>query len=259
MADLKQYRASALEQARAADLLRIHPAGRATVLDIGAREGFFSRLLAAHFDSVTALDLEKPSFDYPRVTTVAGDVSKLDFPSDAFDCIFCTEVLEHISNVEKACREIVRVTRYELVIGVPFEQDIRVGRVTCGACGKAGPRWGHVNSFDERRLLELFVGCRLLRKSFVGTTKEATNVLSSALMDMAGNPWGTYDEELQCPFCGAGLRKPTIGRTLGSKVCSALAHRINSVQSLFSRPHANWIHLVFSKQRAGQQRRLSCG
>jgi hypothetical protein len=45
MADLQKYRASELEKARTADLLRVLPKGRATVLDIGARDGFFSKIL----------------------------------------------------------------------------------------------------------------------------------------------------------------------------------------------------------------------
>jgi SAM-dependent methyltransferase len=249
MADLQKYRASELEKARTADLLRVLPKSRATVLDIGARDGFFSKLLTEHFTSVTALDLERPPFDFPGVVTVAGDVTKLDFPDEAFDCIFCTEVLEHIPDVGKACREIIRVARHEIVLGVPFEQDIRVGRATCNACGEVSPPWGHVNSFDERRLLDLFADYKIISKSFVGSTREATNPLSVALMDIAGNPWGTYDEDLHCPRCGASLCSPATERALRSKICSALAHRINRVQAMWTRPHSNWIHVVFSKQR----------
>jgi hypothetical protein len=227
MADLQKYRASDLEKARASDLLEILPKSRATVLDIGVREGFFSKLLAAHFDSVTALDLERPAFEHPGVVTVAGDETQLTFPDAAFDCVFCAEVLEHVRELRKACLEIVCIARHEIVIGVPFEQDIRVGRTTCGNCGKVSPPWGHVNSFDETRLLKLFANCRLVSKSFVGTTKEATNPLSMALMDMAGNPWGTYDETSTCPYCSAGLRAPGARRKLRSKICSAVAHRIN--------------------------------
>jgi SAM-dependent methyltransferase len=247
MADLQKYRASELEKARTADLLRVLPKGRATVLDIGARDGFFSKLLTEHFASVTALDLRKPPFDYPGIVTVAGDVTNLDFLDETFDCIFCTEVLEHIPDVGKACREIVRVARHDIVIGVPFEEDIRLGRMTCVTCGEVSPPWGHVNSFDERRLLDLFADCKLISKSFVGTTREATNPLSVALMDLAGNPWGTYDEDLHCQFCGARLCAPTAERRLGSKICSAFAHRINRVQARWTRPHGSWMHVVFSK------------
>ena len=57
---LTNYRAQESEPARTKDLLTILPKGRRTVLEIGARQGFFSRLLAEHFHEVTALDLKKP-------------------------------------------------------------------------------------------------------------------------------------------------------------------------------------------------------
>lgn len=246
MVNLEKYRLSESDQARTADLLRVLPTGRYTVLDIGARDGHFSRLLTDYFASVTAMDLERPPFAYPRVTTVAGDATGMKFPDNAFDCIFCTEVLEHIPNLTTACREIIRVARYEIVIGVPFEQDIRIGRMTCQACGSINPPWGHVNSFTEQRLLNLFPGFRVLSKSFVGISHQATNPVSVALMDLAGNPWGTYDGELTCSRCHTVLAPPT-HRPLGSKICSALAHRINRLQTAMSSTQSNWIHMVFQK------------
>jgi hypothetical protein len=36
--------------------------------------------LTEYFDVVTGLDLEKPPFEYPQVTTVAGDATKLQVP-----------------------------------------------------------------------------------------------------------------------------------------------------------------------------------
>lgn len=248
MSDLAGYRASALERSRTEDLLRRLPRGRHSVLDVGARDGRFSRLLTEYFTTVTALDLEKPTFQYPRVTTVAGDVRKLDFPDNSFDCVFCAEVLEHIPEVERACREVVRVAAHEIIIGVPFQQDTRVGRTTCRACGKVNPPWGHVNRFDEKRLLALFPGLRVISRGFVGVNREATNPISTLLMDVAGNPWGTYEQEEPCIHCGARLIPP-LTRSLWSKACAGLAARINRVQSLFTRPHGNWIHLVFSKQQ----------
>ena len=63
-------------KARTADFLRLLPRARSSVLDIGARNGHFSRLLTEYFDVVTGLDLEKPPFEYPQVTTVAGHVRR---------------------------------------------------------------------------------------------------------------------------------------------------------------------------------------
>jgi SAM-dependent methyltransferase len=248
MSDLEKYRASESERARTDDLLRLIPKNRRSILDIGARDGHFSRLFTQYFDEVTALDLERPAFEIPGVVTVAGDATRLDYPDNAFDCVFCAEVLEHIPAVDQACREVARVARYEIVVGVPYRQDIRLGRVTCRSCGKNNPPWGHVNSFDEKRLIGLFPGMRVLSKSFVGSNREATNTLAAFLMDRGGNPWGTYQQDEGCIHCGSPLVGPESPRPLGQKLCSAAAHRLNRIQSFWTRPHGNWIHLVFSKR-----------
>jgi SAM-dependent methyltransferase len=243
---IEEYRASALEKERTNDLMRLLPKGRRSVLDIGARDGHFSRLLTEHFSEVTALDLSKPKFEFSGVVTIAGDATKLQFADNSFDCVFCAEVLEHIPDVRAACREIVRVAKCEIVIGVPFKQDIRIGRTTCSHCGNTNPPWGHINSFTEQRLLQMFSGVRLVSRSFVGSNRKATDPISTFLMDLAGNPWGTYHQEEPCIHCGAVLTPPGDRRIL-QKFCSALAVRINRVHSLFTSPHGNWIHVAFSK------------
>ncbi len=246
---IEEYRASTREQERTSDLVRLLPKGRRSVLDVGARDGHFSRLLTEHFPEVTALDLSKPAFEIPGVVTVAGDATKLQFADNSFDCVFCAEVLEHIPDVQAACGELIRVAKHEIVIGVPFEQDTRKGRTTCGRCGKPNPPWGHVNSFTEQRLLTLFSGVRVVSRSFVGSSNEVADPVSTFLMDLGGNPWGTYDQEEPCIHCGAVLSPPK-ERALWQKLSSAVAARMNRVHALFTSPHGNWVHLVFSKSNA---------
>lgn len=195
--DLTNYRNSAREQDRIDDLMRLLPQGGTAVLDIGARDGYLSKRLASQFMHVTALDLDEPVIDHERITCVQGDITALQFPDASFDLVFCAEVLEHIppQSLSTACRELARVCVRHVLVGVPYRQDIRLGRTTCYTCGKISPPWGHLNSFDERRLAELFPGFIVAGKSFVGRTDAATNSLSTRLMDLAGNPYGTYDQE----------------------------------------------------------------
>src|ERR1044071_2576252 len=114
---LDEYRGRNDEKTRTADLLRLLPRGRRTVLDIGAREGHFARLMTERFEKVIALDINVPRFHFPRVAALAGDITSLPFESDSFDCVLCAEVLEHVPDLARACNEIVRVARHEIVIG----------------------------------------------------------------------------------------------------------------------------------------------
>lgn len=242
--DLTAYRDSAGERARASDMMALVPEAGTAALDIGARDGFFSRLLAERFDHVEALDLEQPVITHPRITCVQGNATALQFPDGAFDLVFCAEVLEQIPTpgLEQGCRELARVASADLVIGVPYRQDIRLGRTTCQRCGKVSPPWGHVNRFDEHSLPRLFPGFTPVATSFVGTTRAHTNALSALLMDFAGNPFGSYTQQEACVHCGATVQPPA-RRNLVQRLATRMAHLLTRTQQAWVRPHANWLHM----------------
>jgi hypothetical protein len=254
--DLTAYREGKSEQARIADLLAVLPKGHSTVLEIGARDGYISRILTNYFEEVTALDLEKPPFTIDRVHPVKGDVTHLEYPDNGFDVVFCTEVLEHIppSLLATACAEIARVARHSAVIGVPYRQDIRLGRTTCRSCGCKNPPWGHLNSFDENRLKHLFKGMQATSITFVGERKHRTSAVAAFLMDLGGNPWGVYSQEEPCIRCGSKLVPPQM-RNVMQKICSRLALQLNRLQDQFVSPTGNWIHIVFQKTGKASERK----
>lgn len=247
--DLVKYRETPQERSREASLMKMVPSGLATVMDVGARDGHYARLLASRVPEVIALDLERPAFSHAGVTCVAGDATKLAYADESFDLVFCAEVLEHIPEpgLQRAASEIVRVSRQFALIGVPYKQDIRIGRCTCQRCGVISPPWGHVNSFDERRLGSLFVGMQITAVDYVGEPDLGTNSVACKLMDWAGNPYGSYSQEERCPNCGSELTRPPPRTTL-QRVLARAAVIARSCEKLRVRPRGNWIHLLLEKQ-----------
>jgi Methyltransferase domain len=246
--DLKDYRESPREQARIDSLLGLISDGD-TALDIGTRDGYFAKKMAERYTLVTALDLELPDIVHPKINPVKGNVGALQFDDNVFDTVLCAEVLEHLPGelLQRACAELSRVTKRNLVIGVPYRQDTRVGRSTCLSCGTYNPPWGHVNSFDEKRLQSLFPDLHWEKSHFVGLNKEVTNWFSAALMNMAGNPYGTYSQEEGCVACGAKLLLPP-ARSLPQKICTRVAELVNKGQRRLTPPRPNWIHVLLIKK-----------
>jgi SAM-dependent methyltransferase len=246
--DLTTYHERESERLRTSDLLALSSHASGSALDIGARDGHFAHLLADRFDRVTALDLTLPEVADPRIDCVAGDVTKLPFADDSFDLVVCAEVLEHIDPplLRAASSELIRVTRGHLLIGVPYKQDTRVGRTTCIACGARNPPWGHLSTFDEVRLRELFGAMAVVRTSFVGVDDNATNFISSSLMDLAGNPYGTYGQDELCTACGNRLLQPP-RRRFHQRILTRAAHWSLWLTKPFKPRHPTWIHLLLCK------------
>jgi SAM-dependent methyltransferase len=113
------WRSAAEERMRfrkAAALGRV-PAG-AAVLDVGARDGGLRRFLP---DRITYQGIDiAPEFAGPEV--LIQDVSRgLSFSDEAYDFVFCIEVLEHVPNPFGTLSEIHRVLkpRGVLILSVP--------------------------------------------------------------------------------------------------------------------------------------------
>lgn len=247
--DLKKYRNKDIEKERTMDLLALVPTNfSGDVIDIGARDGWFSIFLAEKFDRIVALDLETPDIIKENIECVKGDITEKNFINETFDMVFCTQVLEHImpSKLKQTCKELETISKRYLIIGVPYKQDIRVGRTTCQNCHMHNPPWGHLNSFDKGKLISLFANCSIKKISFVGSNKKKTNIISKFMLDLAQNPYGTYDQDEPCIYCGEKLKKPN--RNLIQKILTRFAFYLNDLQSYFIKEHPNWIHILFEKR-----------
>lgn len=244
---------SGQEAVRIRSLLDLIPESGDSLLDIGARDGHLASLLTGRFPRIVALDIVAPRVADPRIECVVGDATALPCDDTSFDTVVCAEVLEHISppSLERACSEIVRVARRAIVIGVPYRQDLRCGETRCGVCGEINPPWGHQSRFDTPRLRDLFPDVRLATVAHVGTNRNVTNVLSARLMRLAGNPFGTYEQDEACIHCGARLVPPR-ARTMLQRVATRAAATLERMQRSVTPARASWIHVRFDKA-AGPQ------
>jgi SAM-dependent methyltransferase len=85
-------------------------AGAGSVLDLGAGTSPYAPLYESYFSSSTAVDVPHSPHDTVAVDLFAS-ADRLPFEDGSFDCVICTEVLEHCRDPRAVMREIARVSK----------------------------------------------------------------------------------------------------------------------------------------------------
>ncbi len=89
-------------------------------LELGAGDGFFSRVLNTHFDLTMVDSSEAMLAKNPvKKNQVIMDSTSLGFASNSFDVVFEANMLHHVKNMDQVLSEMHRVTRKYLVILEP--------------------------------------------------------------------------------------------------------------------------------------------
>jgi len=251
MFDYKKYRQSQLEILRTNSILNMLPDGCKTVLEIGSRDGYFTKIFSEKYEKVIALDLEYPQIDMENVTPMVGDVTDISLPDNCADLVVCTEVLEHINPelLLKACNELYRVSNKYILIGVPFQQDLRTNATYCSNCDTINPTTGHLSIFDKNKLYSLFPECKINKIELVGRGQYKTNYLSYNIYKRFNFPFGSYEQEEGCVNCGEKIMPPKIS-LLSEFVCRGAQTLCFIHNNLFINKdkHPLWIHVLFEKE-----------
>lgn len=90
----------------ALELINPNGAGK-TALDVGCRDGFFTKILKNKGYKVISIDIEKNYDDCEIVD--ANDI--LPYKDNSFDLIWCSEVIEHLINPAKTINEFKRILK----------------------------------------------------------------------------------------------------------------------------------------------------
>ncbi len=89
------------------------------MLEVGAGNGYLSQTFSGDFD-LTALDFSANMLrmnPLPEERKVEGDAENLPFDADAFEVVFCANLLHHLEDPSVAVREMKRVaSRYVVLL-----------------------------------------------------------------------------------------------------------------------------------------------
>jgi SAM-dependent methyltransferase len=123
----------------------LRPDAGVSLLDVGCGTGYFSRRFASIGLSVTGTDPDPAALTFARmqgngIHYVQGNSLELPFPDNAFDYTTAVTSLCFIDDPVRALREIWRVTRHELALGLLNRQSL-LYRTKRGRGGYLGARW----------------------------------------------------------------------------------------------------------------------
>ncbi|MDY6795315.1 MAG: methyltransferase domain-containing protein [Actinomycetota bacterium] len=126
------------------------------VVDLGCGEGYGTNLLATRAREAVGIDLApealyhaRRTYRRPNLTFKYGDISSLDIEDSSFDLVCSLQVIEHLPDLERFMREILRLLepRGTCVLSTPNRLIISPGRET-----PLNPF--HIFEFDSRQFSE---------------------------------------------------------------------------------------------------------
>lgn len=183
------------------DVAHLVPADVVQVLDVGCGNGLITGDLASKH-LVFGVDQSAVALAASKSPVAQATAQSLPFADASFDLVMTTDMLEHVSELEDAVRELVRVSRKYVLITVPYAEDLKSKYACCENCRAQFHINHHLRSFDVALLkqVEGWIGPLLEMRLSGGIGKpppdEFAQVRHAAgcFMDWPGS---------KCPVCGA--------------------------------------------------------
>ncbi len=138
-----------------------HLPPKARVLDSGCGNGVFTAFLQELGFDVVGIDISTTAVEHAKQQCpsiqfkVASLEGRLPFQNEEFDAVWCTEVLEHVFDVDKALTEIKRILRSggKLVLTTPYHGLVKNLVISILAFNRHyDPRGPHIRFFSRRSL-----------------------------------------------------------------------------------------------------------
>lgn len=175
-------------------------------LDCGGGVGHLAQLIRDSYPRAFVLlsDLVYSRICQHNGISIAASATALPLPSNSFEVVVSTEMLEHISepNHQQAIEELQRVTSGRLIITVPNAENLERALICCADCHCVYHPHGHLRSYSRQSTLSLFPSM----KSVTITTLGRRRFRPPALASWAARRIGLVKVHLAgepCPKCGS--------------------------------------------------------
>jgi SAM-dependent methyltransferase len=235
------------------------PRDAKSLLDVGCGNGLFLDYLATksqrQFERLCGAERSQAALKHVKVEKHAASADALPFEDKTFDVVTSLEVIEHLPLhvYETALGEMARVARRHIVIGVPFDEDLRCGLTECPSCWCRFNANYHMRSFDEARVRTLFDGRGYVCKEvfFVHPTRKLVKSLAR-MMDHARllrRNGSVFPGFAICPSCGYKDTSALQSAAAGMGGAKPLATGVRGfVRDRLMVPTYRWVGGVFERR-----------
>lgn len=140
----QKYKSSYAADSNAHEILRLSKKYiKGEVLDVGASSGALIKLIP----NAIGVDIA------PKNESVLwASIDGLPFDDKSFDTVFCTDVLEHLTDnmLYRGLNEVNRVLNIggKLILTIPNEEELWQSTISCPQCQAEFHRWGHIQVFN---------------------------------------------------------------------------------------------------------------
>lgn len=135
-----------------------------TILDYGTGNGDFVRMLTSNGYRTGCFELSEKqknnllTQDFAQSSLFMGVYD--DNSMVQFDVVVCFEVMEHVLDVDltSTLGRLKKVLKPDglLIVTVPNNEDVELGKCYCPNCDRTFHRWQHVRSFSKESIAALF-------------------------------------------------------------------------------------------------------
>lgn len=149
--------------------------GEMKILEVGVGGGLLLKKLAEdEKNKCVGADIaeENVKFSVEKLSkenlkfVVIDESGKLPFGDEEFDVVVVSEVFEHMPDEELkvSVREMKRVIKKSgrVVVSFPSHENLKVNECKCPECGLAFHKVGHKQSWDEKKVKEVFGDFKIL-------------------------------------------------------------------------------------------------
>lgn len=131
-----------------------------SLADIGCGNGMFLNFLksSSRIKDLIGIDFSEIALRGVKTEKKVGSITEIPLEKKSYDAVSALEVLEHLNekDLEKARKELCRVSSKYILVSTPFEEDLELELVKCRKCKTRYNASHHKRSFSESDIRDLF-------------------------------------------------------------------------------------------------------